>query len=131
MNLVWGCSSKVNTVDYKSLKHMKAAGCIQLDFGVEKASDEQMHLLKKGTKVREVKETFKNCHKLGIRAFANMLINTPGETEKDLKAAFPIETWNRVHLQIIFFGRKYCPARGHNALACPICKDFGSASLFK
>ncbi|MBT3514584.1 MAG: radical SAM protein [Nitrospina sp.] len=85
MNLVWGCSSKVNTVDYNSLKHMKAAGCIQLDFGVEKASDEQMHLLKKGTKVREVKETFKNCHELGIRAFANMLINTPGETEQDLK----------------------------------------------
>jgi anaerobic magnesium-protoporphyrin IX monomethyl ester cyclase len=85
MNLVWGCSSKVNTVDYNSLKHMKAAGCIQLDFGVEKASDEQMHLLKKGTKVHEVKEAFKNCHELGIRAFANMLINTPGETEQDLK----------------------------------------------
>ncbi len=53
------------------------------------------------------------------------------KTEKDLKTVFPIETWNRVHLQIIFFGRKYCPARGHNALACPICKDFGRASLFK
>ena len=53
------------------------------------------------------------------------------KTEKDLKAAFPIDTWNKVHLQIIFFGRKYCPARGHNALACPICKDFGRASLFK
>jgi endonuclease-3 len=52
------------------------------------------------------------------------------KTEKDLKAAFPIETWNKVHLQIIFFGRKYCPARGHNPLACPICKDFGRASLF-
>ncbi|MFT4875527.1 MAG: endonuclease-3 [Bacteroidia bacterium] len=53
------------------------------------------------------------------------------KTEKDLKAAFPIETWNKVHLQIIFFGRKYCPSRGHNALACPICKDFGRARLFK
>ena len=52
------------------------------------------------------------------------------KTEKDLKAAFPIDTWNKVHLQIIFFGRKYCPARGHDALACPICKDFGRASLF-
>ena len=53
------------------------------------------------------------------------------KTEKDLKAAFPIESWNRVHLQIIFFGRKYCPARGHDPVACPICKDFGRASLFK
>jgi endonuclease-3 len=52
------------------------------------------------------------------------------KTEKDLKAAFPIESWNRVHLQIIFFGRKYCPARGHDPLTCPICKDFGRATLF-
>ena len=52
------------------------------------------------------------------------------KTEKDLKAAFPVETWNRVHLQIIFFGRKYCPARGHDPLACPICKVFGRATLF-
>jgi len=53
------------------------------------------------------------------------------KTEKDLKAAFPIESWDRVHLQIIFFGRKYCPARGDDPVACPICKDFGRASLFK
>jgi anaerobic magnesium-protoporphyrin IX monomethyl ester cyclase len=85
VNLVWGCSSKVNTVNYESLKMMKEAGCIQIDFGVEKASDEQMQLLKKGTKVREVKEAFKHCHELGIRSFANMLINTPGETKKDLQ----------------------------------------------
>lgn len=85
MNLIWGCSSKVNTVNYESLKLMKAAGCVQIDFGVEKGSDDQMHFLKKGTKVREVKEAFKNCHELGIRAFANMLVNTPGETERDLQ----------------------------------------------
>jgi endonuclease-3 len=42
-------------------------------------------------------------------------------TEADLKAVFPIETWNRRHLQIIFFGREYCPARGHDLAACPIC----------
>ncbi len=53
------------------------------------------------------------------------------KTEKDLKAVFPREKWNKVHLQIIFFGRKYCPARGHNPLACPVCKDFGRATLFK
>ena len=52
------------------------------------------------------------------------------KTEKDLKAIFPIDTWNKAHLQIIYFGRKYCPARGHDPLACPICKDFGRASLF-
>lgn len=53
------------------------------------------------------------------------------KTEADLKALFPKEKWNRLHLQIIFFGREYCPARGHNPLACPICKDFGRKTLFK
>jgi endonuclease III len=43
------------------------------------------------------------------------------QVERDLKAAFPIETWNRRHLQIIFFGREHCPARRHDLLACPIC----------
>jgi len=43
------------------------------------------------------------------------------KTEKDLKAVFPEDTWNRRHLQIIFFGRDHCPARRHNLLECPIC----------
>ncbi len=43
------------------------------------------------------------------------------QTEKDLKGLFPEETWNDLHLQIIFFGREYCPARYHDLSACPIC----------
>lgn len=43
------------------------------------------------------------------------------QTERDLKALFPENTWNKLHLQIIFFGRQYCPARGHLAERCPIC----------
>lgn len=42
-------------------------------------------------------------------------------TERDLKRVFPRDTWNRLHLQIIFFGREHCPARGHDLTACPIC----------
>ena len=43
------------------------------------------------------------------------------KTERDLKQLFPRDTWNKLHLQIIFFGREYCPARGHDMLRCPIC----------
>ena len=43
------------------------------------------------------------------------------QTEKDLKAIFPKEAWNDLHLQIIFFGREYCPARYHDLSECPIC----------
>jgi len=38
------------------------------------------------------------------------------KTEADLKRLFPKESWNKLHLQIIFFGREYCPARGHDPL---------------
>ncbi|HEY5952135.1 MAG TPA: endonuclease III [Kofleriaceae bacterium] len=43
------------------------------------------------------------------------------ETERDLKAVFPRERWNTLHLQIIYFGRKHCPARSHVPEQCPIC----------
>lgn len=43
------------------------------------------------------------------------------QTERDAKRLFPEELWNKLHLQIIYFGREYCPARGHNAETCPIC----------
>ena len=43
------------------------------------------------------------------------------QTEKDLKAVFPKNAWNALHLQIIFFGREYCPARYHDLSQCPIC----------
>jgi endonuclease-3 len=46
---------------------------------------------------------------------------TVERTERDLKAVFPRETWNDRHLQIIFFGREYCPARRHDLSVCPIC----------
>jgi endonuclease-3 len=48
------------------------------------------------------------------------------QTEADLKAIFPKETWNKLHLQIIFFGRQYCPARGHKVEECPVCRLYGS-----
>ncbi|WP_163542907.1 endonuclease III domain-containing protein [Occultella kanbiaonis] len=46
---------------------------------------------------------------------------TVERVETDLKKAFPRETWNRRHLQIIYFGREYCPAQRHVFATCPIC----------
>jgi len=46
------------------------------------------------------------------------------QTEKDLKRLIPEDKWNKAHLQIIYFGRKYCPARGHVWTNCPICKKY-------
>jgi len=50
------------------------------------------------------------------------------QTEKDLKSLFPENTWDKVHLQIIYFGREYCPARGHDWKKCPVCSKYGVKS---
>ncbi|NQZ58563.1 MAG: endonuclease III, partial [Lentisphaeraceae bacterium] len=47
------------------------------------------------------------------------------QTEKDLKRLFRKERWNKLHLQIIYYGREYCPARGHKKDDCPICVLYG------
>jgi endonuclease III len=51
------------------------------------------------------------------------------QTEKDLKKAFPENTWNKLHLQIIFMGRSFCPARGHKPEECPICSVVGCKEI--
>jgi endonuclease-3 len=47
--------------------------------------------------------------------------NSVAQTERDLKQLYPPESWGRLHLQIISFGRERCPARGHDLAQCPIC----------
>ena len=45
------------------------------------------------------------------------------QTEKDLKSLFPKDSWNKLHLQIIFYGREYCTARGCDGTVCPLCRE--------
>ena len=53
------------------------------------------------------------------------------KTEKDLKRLFPKDKWNKLHLQIIFYGREYCPARGHKLEFCIICTKYRRKEGFK
>lgn len=48
------------------------------------------------------------------------------QTETDLKKLFPREAWNKLHLQIIFYGREHCTARGCDGKRCPICNELNS-----
>jgi endonuclease-3 len=63
-----------------------------------------------------------HIHRLAIRWKL-----TPGknvvQTERDLKKLFPRDLWNKLHLQIIFYGREYCTARGCDGKKCPLCKE--------
>lgn len=45
------------------------------------------------------------------------------QTERDLKALFPRQAWNTLHLQIIFYGREHCSARGCDGTICPLCRE--------
>ena len=47
------------------------------------------------------------------------------KTEKDLKRLFPEDSWNKLHLQMIYYGREYCPAIAHILNECPICSKYG------
>jgi endonuclease III len=53
------------------------------------------------------------------------------ETERDLKRLFPESDWAKRHLQIIYFGRAHCPARGHDPRGCPICSWAGRRRVTK
>jgi endonuclease-3 len=52
---------------------------------------------------------------------------TVEKTEADLKAVFPEKKWTKLHLQIIYYGREYCPARNHDLAKCPLCARFGTS----
>ncbi len=60
------------------------------------------------------------AHRWGLSSGKNVV-----QTEKDLKRLFPQDLWNKLHLQMIYFGREHCPARGHDEKKCPICSKFG------
>jgi len=60
------------------------------------------------------------AHRWGLSSGKNVV-----QTEKDLKKVFSDGKWNKIHIQMILFGRQYCPARGHDVKKCPICSKFG------
>jgi endonuclease-3 len=61
-----------------------------------------------------------HIHRLGQRWRLSKGKNVE-QTERDLKKVFPRDEWARRHLQMIYFGREHCPARGHDSTACPVC----------
>jgi len=61
------------------------------------------------------------AHRWGLSNGKNVV-----QTEKDLKSLSPKELWNKLHLQIIYFGREHCPARGHEPSNCSICSVVGN-----
>ena len=82
---VWGMEGRVNQFPDKVLNALKKSGCVQIDFGVESGSQESLNRMKKGITVGDTEDTFRRCRDENIRTYANFLINTPEETEEDVR----------------------------------------------
>lgn len=84
LNLLWGCSARINTLSEELLKKMKKSGCVQVDLGIESGSDAVLKRLKKGITVEQIRKVLFTCNKIGMRTFANILVNVPDETEEEI-----------------------------------------------
>jgi radical SAM superfamily enzyme YgiQ (UPF0313 family) len=82
---VWGTEGRVNQFPDKVFRVLKRSGCIQIDLGVESGSQGSLDRMKKGITVRDTEEIFRRCRSENIRTYANILINTPEETEEDVR----------------------------------------------
>jgi radical SAM superfamily enzyme YgiQ (UPF0313 family) len=86
LRMLWAAETRVSRItDAEIVRTLRDAGCIQLDFGVETGSPRMLEVIDKGTTVAQTAQAFRLCREGGIRTFANILVNLPGETMDDLK----------------------------------------------
>lgn len=83
--IVWACQSRVGALDDEMLGAMIAAGCIQVEFGIESGSPKVLEALKKRQDTAEIIETFRLCKKYPIRTMANFIIGNPEEKLEDIE----------------------------------------------
>jgi len=91
VNIIWAMETRVNLVTEELLRAVKRAGCIQVEFGVESGSQKALDRMKKGIRVEDTVRAFELCRKYGLRTFANMMINTPLETEEDVRQTIELK----------------------------------------
>lgn len=76
----WSCLTRVDNVDPDLLKHMKQAGCVRVEFGIESGSQEILDLLKKGITVKQIRDAFNMAKEAGLSNLGFAMLNAPGET---------------------------------------------------
>jgi anaerobic magnesium-protoporphyrin IX monomethyl ester cyclase len=87
LRMSWAATTRVDRIQRKEVVlALRDAGCLQLDFGVETGVQRLLDVIQKGITVAQIRTAFRLCRETGIRTFANMMINLPGETENDLAA---------------------------------------------
>lgn len=85
LDVTWTCVSRVDLVDEQLLRLAKKAGCWQISYGLEAASDRMLAFLKKGTTVEKIKRALDATHKAGIRVRGYYIAGLPTQTPEELE----------------------------------------------
>lgn len=85
LDVLWGCTARVDTLDEIILKKMRESGCITLFMGVESADQQTLDSINKQTTIKKIKESFEICRKEKIRTIASVVLGMPGDTHKNIK----------------------------------------------
>jgi len=105
--LEWGCQSRVESVDRSLLEDMKAAGCVQVDFGVESGSKRVLRRMKKGTTWRSVVAAFDLAHDVGLRTGASFILGNPDEDASDIAETLALARRIDSDWTVFFFSTPY------------------------
>lgn len=85
LDILWACSSRVDTVSKELLRKMKEAGCFLIYYGVESGSQRILNLMRKGTRIKRVIDAIRWTKEVGIETLASYIIGFPGETREDME----------------------------------------------
>ncbi len=79
----WLCETRVDSLDYESIKLMKQAGCDAFYIGVESGSQRMLDFFHKGERLEQFERTFAWCHELGVKTYASFVVGAPTESEEE------------------------------------------------
>nr|MDO8076975.1 radical SAM protein [Candidatus Freyarchaeota archaeon] len=85
LDIVWNCSSRVNTISHGLLEKMKRAGCDSIYYGVESGSQEILDRMKKGITLEQIVRAFRITKRVGMEIIGSFIIGFPGETVDTIK----------------------------------------------
>lgn len=107
LQLEWGCQARVTAVDRELLLAMKAAGCVQVDYGVESGSPRILRKMRKGTTPEQIVAAFDLTHEVGLRTGASFVLGGPGETAEDLALTEQLAERIRSDWTVFFLSTPY------------------------
>lgn len=85
LDMMWGCTARVDTLSKDILKKMRDAGCITIFVGVESGNQQNLDKLNKNITIERIKATFELTKKLGVRTIASAVLGMPGDTRESIE----------------------------------------------